>query len=294
MRYHERVILAFSGGVDSSTAGATIGPILGPNLLAICIDAGNLRQDELLEIRQNAQAAGVRLKVIQAQKHFLKALRNVTDPQKKRHIFQKLYSQTLLAQAKEFKAQWLIQGTLSSDLIESGKVGQSALIKTHHNAGLKIPLKQWDPLAEFFKYEVRDLARELGLPPSISERQPFPGPGEFIRIVGTPITPEKLQIVRWADDQTTKILRRHNIYQEISQLVVALTGRSVGVKGDARVYNWDITIRPLVTIDFMTAAGYHIPAEIKIEIENILTQHPKIVRVVFDTTSKPPATIELE
>ena len=289
----EKAILGFSGGVDSSTVGAAIGPTLGPNLLAICIDAGNLRQDELTEIKHNAQVAGVCLKIVHAQRRFLKALQGITDPQRKRRIFQKLYGQILLTQAEKFGAQWLIQGTLAPDKIESGKVGQSTVIKTHHNTG-KISLKQWDPLAEFFKYEIRDLARKLGLPPGISERQPFPGPGLFVRIIDTPVTVEKLQIVRWADKQVTKTLRRHDIYHEISQLVIALTGRSVGVKGDARVYGWTITVRPVITLDFMTTTGYHIPSGIKTEIENALTQHPKIVRVAFDTTSKPPATIELE
>ena len=189
----------------------------------------------------------------------------------------------------------MLQGTLAPDRIESGITG-GAVIKSHHNVGLDMGnLLQMHPIDHLFKYEVRALAREIGLPESVWNRQPFPGPGLFLRVVGVPVTSDKLDIVRWADARAREILARHGIYDQLSQLVVAYVGvNTVGVKGDARVYGGAIVVRAVETIDFMTARGVHFSDDIEDEILNALTRHPEIVRVWFDPTEKPPATTEME
>ena len=169
------------------------------------------------------------------------------------------------------------------------------MIKTHHNVGLSWKVEDLHPFRNLFKYEVRELARALKLPSSIYERNPFPGPGLFLRVVGTPVSKEKIELVREADKTVTEILKKHNLAKDISQLIVALLGiNSVGVKGDERVYGHSLAIRAIQTSDFMTAKGYYFPPEVVDEITNALTKHKNIVRVFFDMTPKPPATTEFE
>ncbi len=290
-----KAIIGFSGGVDSSTLSAFIAMALGKQLLAVCIDTGALRKYEIEEIKINAKAVGVRLKIVKASLRFQKALKNITDAEKKRKAFKKLYVTILEEEAVKFEAIYIIQGSLATDYIESGGIGEAALIKSHHNIGNKWKLNDLHPIRKLFKYEIRALAREMGLPDLISERQPFPGPGLFIRVVGMPATLPKLSILKEADVIVTGILKKYGIYKDISQLIVALIGvRTVGIKGDGRSYAYPILIRGVVTRDFMTVSGYHFSPDVQEEIEKAVTTHPKVNRVWFDSTDKPPATTEME
>jgi GMP synthase (glutamine-hydrolysing) len=291
----KRAIIGFSGGVDSTALSAVMAPVFQKNLLAICMDTGGLRRNELEEIKFNAQAAGVKLKIIKAANRFQKALGKQTHSELKRKNFKKLYGSIFEEEAKKFKADFIVQGSLATDLIESGSAGKADLIKSHHNVGLNLKVKELHPFRNLFKYEVRELARQLKLPQSISERQPFPGPGLFIRVIGESPTKDKLDIVRWADGEVTDILKKHKIYGDVSQLIVALDcQRTVGIKGDGRVYAYSIIVRGVKTLDFMTAEGYQFPANVRRDISAVVTRHPKIVRVFFDETNKPPATTEME
>ncbi len=290
-----RAVIGFSGGVDSSTLSAILSPVLKDRLCAVTIDGGQLREGELKEVRQHATDAEVAHTVIDAREEFTSMLTNTIDAEEKRRLFKGLYSFFLVKEAERVGATVVIQGTLAPDRIESGASG-GALIKSHHNVGGTMGgLTQIHPLKRLFKYEVRALAQTLGLSASVWRRHPFPGPGLLLRIVGTPVTPELLELVRWADAQTRAILERHSVYEHISQLVVAYIGvNTVGVKGDARVYEGSIVVRVVETPDFMTARGIHLSDEVEDEISAELTRHPKIVRVWYDPTTKPPATTEME
>ncbi|MDP3900708.1 MAG: 7-cyano-7-deazaguanine synthase, partial [bacterium] len=293
---NHKAIIGFSGGVDSSTLAAILAPTLQDNLLAVTIDAGNLREGELKEIVETASFINVRHLIIDAAEQFQSVLSTLTEAELKRQAFSLMYRAILNGTAAAHGAlddndrPLLIQGSLATDFIESGCKGAATVIKTHHNTFFGI-----HPLGELFKYEVRELARNLNLPVSISERQPFPGPGLFVRILGVPPTTELLEIVRWADAQVTKILKNHLIYDTLSQLVVALNGvKTVGVKGDARVYAYSIFVRAVTTLDFMTATGFQIRDNVRREITSAVVKHPAIVRVLYDETDKPPATTEFE
>lgn len=291
----KRAIIGFSGGVDSTTLSAVLSPILGDSLLGICIDTGGLRENELDEIRQNAEAAGIRLRVVDAAERFEQALGDTTDAETKRKRFKVVYGEILEEEAKRFGADFIVQGTLATDEIESGKAGQAELIKSHHNVGLDLALDELHPFRNLFKYEVRDLGPALSLPEFVSARQPFPGPGLYVRVIGAPVTTKRRSILRFADAEATRILRKHGLYDEISQLVVALVCvDTVGIKGDGRVYKPSVVIRAVQTSDFMTVSGYQIPSEVRAEITDTITKHEDIVRVWYDETNKPPATTELE
>jgi len=291
----KKAIIGFSGGVDSTTLSAVLSAVFQKNLLAVSIDTGALRRNELEEIAGNAKSAGVNLKTVKAAGRFQKVIGKNTHSELKRKRFKKLYGRILEEEAKRFKADFIIQGSLATDLIESGSAGKADLIKSHHNVGLNLKIKELHPFRNLFKYEVRELARQLRLPDSISGRQPFPGPGLFIRVIGEPPKKEKLEIVRWADGEVTDILKKYKLYDDISQLIVALDcHRTVGIKGDGRVYAYSVIVRAVKTMDFMTAHGVQFPAHIRKEISSVVTRHPRIVRVFFDETDKPPATTEME
>ncbi|MDZ4284295.1 MAG: glutamine-hydrolyzing GMP synthase [Patescibacteria group bacterium] len=323
---NERVIFGFSGGVDSTTVSAMLAPVLKEKLLAVTIDGGQLREGELDEIRQHAGAANVSLRIMDARREFQEAMTNfvhvaekwtwpvklcvrllnvlarhiagykgVVDAEEKRRRFREVYTSLLVRAAHDFGAHALLQGTLAPDRIESGATG-GAMIKSHHNVGLRLGnLLELHPVDHLFKYEVRALAREIGLPERIWRRQPFPGPGLFLRVVGVPATPEKLDIVRWADARVREITERHGVYNTLSQLVVAYIGvNTVGVKGDGRAYGGAIVVRAVETTDFMTARGVHFSEALEDEISRVLTRSPAIVRVWYDPTNKPPATTEFE
>ena len=291
-----RCVIAFSGGVDSTVLAAIAGQVLGDRLLAVTIDTGGLRKGELEEIRENAKVARVRLKIVRAGKRFERAIGGIQNSEAKRKCFKRIYSRILAEEGRRFGATYLLQGTIATDLIESGAAGKAALIKSHHNVGLTVNgLKQMTYLDGLFKYEVRALARTLGLPPSVSERQPFPGPGMWIRIRGAPATLKRIRILRFADDAVRQVLVRHGVYADVSQLVVALNcTKAVGVKGDERAYGYTVDIRAVRTSDFMTARGVWFSEEVVREICRAVTRHPKIVHAAFYPTDKPPATMEFE
>ncbi|HEV3245009.1 MAG TPA: gamma-glutamyl-gamma-aminobutyrate hydrolase family protein [Candidatus Paceibacterota bacterium] len=294
------VLMGGSGGVDSTTLAKIYVPVFGKRLHIILINGGQLREGEVEEAKRNVKAAGARLRVVDARARFARAFGNVIDAEEVRAVFRKLYAEIFVEEAYymangDLNRVVLLQGTLAPDRIESGATG-GALIKTHHNVDLDTgDLVQLHPFADLFKYEVRALARKLGLPRSVSERHPFPGPGEFIRIPGLPKTPENLAIVRWCDNEVTKILKHYGWFDRISQLVVTYEGvKLVGVKGDARVYKPFAVVRAVRTIDFMTAEGVIFSPRIVREIETVLTRHSEVSRVRFDSTNKPPATTEGE
>lgn len=291
---NDRAIAGFSGGVDSTTLACLGASILGDRLRGIVIDGGQLREGEIDEIRAHAKAAGVEIKIVNARGLFMRALRGVTDGEKLRKRFKKIYRRILMQEAKKFGAKFILQGTLAPDRIESGATGGD-LIKSHHNVGLDFgKLTQLHPLQHLFKYEVRALAKELALPKSVWSRQPFPGPGLFLRIIGGAVTRERLAIVRWADERVTEILKKHRLYHKVSQLVVALDcTKTTAVKGDGRGYVGSIIVRAVNTFDFLTAEGVYFPSKVAKEICSVLSQHEKIGRAMFDPTDKPPATTEL-
>ena len=292
----QNVVLGVSGGVDSTTLASILAPVLLERLVCVAIDTGGLRENEVEELKINTKSAGVKnLVVIEASEEFIKNIGTTIDGEEKRTQFRNVYKKIFEEQISKYKAGFIVQGTLATDIIESGKAGQSAMIKTHHNVGLTWEVEDLHPFRNLFKYEVRELARAMNLPSAVHERNPFPGPGLYLRIVGTPVTKEKIELVRQADKTVTDIIKKHNVNKEISQLIVALLGvNSVGVKGDERVYGHSLAVRAVQTVDFMTAKGYYFPEEIMSEITNALTKHKDIVRVLFDMTPKPPATTEFE
>jgi GMP synthase (glutamine-hydrolysing) len=289
-------IIGVSGGVDSTTLAAILAPVLGKQLKAFLIDTGGMRRDEINAVVKIAKRAKINLKVIGKYKDkFIKKISRSIDAEEKRAHFRAVYGEVFRNVARQYGATHMIQGTLATDLIESGSAGKSAMIKTHHNVHLNLGLKEITPLSDFFKFEVREMARLFGLDELVASRQPFPGPGLFLRVVGIPVSSELLEIVREADYAVAQILKKHNLYNKISQIIVALFGvKTVGVKGDGRVYGYSLAVRTVETTDFMTVKGFHLSGEICEEITSALVRHPKIVRVFFDWTSKPPATTEFE
>ncbi len=292
----QKVILGVSGGVDSTTLAAILAPVLKEKLICVAIDTGGLRAGELVELKTNTRSAKIKnLTIIDAETEFIKNIGTTIDGEEKRAKFRTEYKRIFEEQIKKHNAGFIVQGTLATDIIESGKAGESAMIKTHHNVGLSWEVDDLHPLRNLFKYEVRELARVMKLPKAVYERNPFPGPGLFLRVVGTPVTEENIQLVREADKSVRDILKKNNLEKEISQVIVALLGiNSVGVKGDERVYGHSLAVRAVQTVDFMTAKGYYFSQSIIDEITSALTKHKDIVRVFFDMTPKPPATTEFE
>jgi GMP synthase (glutamine-hydrolysing) len=289
-------IIGVSGGVDSTALAVILSPVLGDQLKTFFIDTGGMRKGEVEKVKEIAKKAKINLEVISKYKDkFIEQVGSTINAEEKRRKFREVYGEVFKEVAKNYGATHMLQGTLATDLIESGKAGNSAMIKTHHNVDLDLGLKEIMPLADFFKFEVREFAHEFGLDELVSQRQPFPGPGLYLRIVGTPVTQELLDLVREADDEVKIILERHGLYNKISQSIVALLGvNTVGVKGDGRVYGHSLVVRTVETMDFMTVKGFYLPKEVCEEIISTLSRHPNIVRVFFDWTTKPPATTEFE
>ena len=291
-----RVVHGFSGGVDSTVIAALLSPVLGERLVALTIDGGQFRTGELEHITQTATAAGVQnYHRLDVRDELLKALGPTTDAEAKRRVFKAIYGQTIERFGEQHRATHFLQGTLATDLIEAGQLGGASLIKSHHNVGLPLTLQQLHPLRHLFKHEVRDLARNLKLPPAVCERMPFPGPGMLVRVFGIPVTAERLSLVRKADAVAEAVLREMGVLDGISQFVVALCGATtVGVKGDEREYGYPAVVRAVRTVDFMTAESVELPSAARKALTEALTQIPGITRVFFDETPNPPATIEME
>ncbi len=295
-----KAVVALSGGVDSSAAAALVTRAIGGhNLVAVYVDTGLMREGETEQIRSTFTKLGTDIRIIKAEERFLKALRGAEDPEQKRKIIGREFASVFEEQAAESGADFLIQGTIYPDRVESGKSGKSALIKTHHNVGgLPKDLKfkgVIEPLRDLYKDEVRKVAKELGLPESIVKRQPFPGPGLAVRVIGE-ITREKLDIVRHADYIVTEEIERSGIAESLWQYFAVLTNtRTTGVKGDGRAYGYLVSFRALVSREAMTAKFAELPWGLVRRISTRITNEiPGVVRVAYDVTDKPPATVEWE
>lgn len=297
----KRVIAAVSGGVDSSVAAVLVGKAIGDQLTAIFVDNGLLRKDEALEVTSKlSDGLGINIIAVDARKRFLDKLAGVSDPEMKRKIIGYEFIAIFEEEAKRFRdAEYLVQGTLYPDVIESVSVkGPSAVIKTHHNVGglpEKMGLKLIEPLRELFKDEVRALGMELGLEKEFVWRHPFPGPGLAVRILGD-ITAERVEVLQEADAIFIEEIRSAGLYDQISQaLAVLLPVKSVGVMGDERTYENVAALRAVTTNDFMTADWFRFPPEVLDRIaRRIVNEVRGINRVVYDISSKPPSTIEWE
>jgi GMP synthase (glutamine-hydrolyzing), C-terminal domain or B subunit/GMP synthase (glutamine-hydrolyzing), N-terminal domain or A subunit len=298
-----RVICGLSGGVDSSVAAALVHRAIGDQLTCVFVDTGLLRLHERDQVERTMAAnLGIRLVTVDASKRFLGALKDVEDPEQKRkiigHTFIDVFEEATSGAGKD--AEFLVQGTLYPDVIESfsPRGGPSVTIKTHHNVGGLKPdmkFKLIEPLRELFKDEVRNVGRELGLPEEMVGRHPFPGPGLGIRVLGA-VNEESLDVLRQADAIYLEEIREANLYDEIWQaFAVLLPVRSVGVMGDFRTYENVVALRAVTSTDGMTADWYPFPHDVLGRISNrIINQVRGVNRVVYDVSSKPPATIEWE
>ena len=298
----DKVLLALSGGVDSSVVAALLHNAIGDQLTCVFVDNGLLRLNEAEQVMDTfSQHMGINVIHVRAEDRFIAALAGIADPEQKRKIIGAEFIKVFEEQAEKLTGvKWLAQGTIYPDVIESAgaKTGKAHVIKSHHNvAGLPsdMALNLIEPLRELFKDEVRQLGIELGLPEEMIYRHPFPGPGLGVRILGE-IQKEYADILRQADSIFIAELRKHGLYDKVSQaFAVFLPVKSVGVMGDARVYDYVITLRAVETIDFMTARWAHLPYEFLELVSNrILNEVNGISRVSYDISSKPPATIEWE
>ena len=296
-----KVLIAVSGGVDSSVTAVLLSKILkSENIFAVLIDHGFMREKEIQEVKSDLLEAGVHIEVIDASKKFLEKLGNESDPESKRKIIGKTFVECFEKFAKHCKGiTHLVQGTLYPDVIESSCVGNGAkIIKSHHNVGglpEKLSLKLLEPLKLCFKNEVREIGLQLGLSPKLIKRHPFPGPGLSVRIPGK-ITQKKIDILRAADYIFINSLRQEELYDKCWQAgVVLLPVKSVGVMGDNRTYEYACSLRAVITEDAMTAEAVDLPMSFLRKVSsNIINSVDGINRVLYDVTSKPPATIEWE
>ncbi|MEM3421626.1 MAG: glutamine-hydrolyzing GMP synthase, partial [Candidatus Hadarchaeum sp.] len=295
----KKCIIALSGGIDSSVATALAAKAIGKRLTAVFVDHGFMREGEPEFVRKTFGKMGINFISVDARKRFLLRLKGVTDPEEKRKIIGEEFIKVFEEIARKVGADYLIQGTIYPDRIESGFRRRSEKIKTHHNvAGLptKMEFKGIiEPLRDLYKDEVRKVAEKLKLPQAIVRRQPFPGPGLAVRITGE-ITPEKIKIVKTSDRIVREEIERSGLKDRLWQYFAVLTEtKSTGVKGDARAYGYTVAIRAVESREAMTANFARIPYEVLERISTRITnENPGVTRVVYDITHKPPATIEWE
>lgn len=294
-----KVLLALSGGVDSSVAAALLAQAVGRQLTCVFVDHGLMRKNEGDEVEAAFAKWDINFIRVDAERRFLDKLDGISDPEHKRKIIGEEFIRVFEEEAKKIgKVDFLVQGTIYPDVIESG-LGDSAVIKSHHNVGGLpdyVDFKEIiEPLRMLFKDETRQLGRELGLPDYLVMRQPFPGPGLAIRIIGD-ITKEKLDMLRDADAIFREECAKAGEDKNLNQYFAVLTNmRSVGVQGDGRTYDYTLALRAVTTTDFMTADWARIPYDVLDKISvRIVNEVPHINRIVYDITSKPPATIEWE
>ena len=297
----DKVVMGLSGGVDSSVAAMLLHKAIGSNLTCIFVDTGLLRKNEYRQVLDSLGHLGLNIKGVNAAEAFFAALEGLTDPEEKRKAIGRTFIEVFDAEAKAIPGvKWLGQGTIYPDVIESVSVsgGPSQTIKSHHNVGGlpdRMNLKVVEPLRTLFKDEVRKAGRAMNLSPALLDRHPFPGPGLAIRILGA-VSPEKAALLQEADEVFINLLRKRNLYDATWQAgVILLPVKSVGVMGDERSYQFVAALRAVTSIDGMTADWAHLPYEFLAEVSNeIINKVKGINRVVYDISSKPPATIEWE
>lgn len=296
----DRVVLGLSGGVDSTVASILLHRAIGKNLTCIFVDNGLLRKNEFSDVLESYKELGLNVIGVDAGDKFVDDLKGITDPEEKRKSIGRNFIEVFDREARKLKGvKWLGQGTIYPDVIESVSVnGPSVTIKSHHNVGglpEKMHLKVVEPLRLLFKDEVRRVGKTLQIPSAILKRHPFPGPGLGIRILGE-ITREKIRLVQEADDIYIRALRRFGLYDRIWQAgAILLPVQSVGVMGDERTYEYVVALRAVTSTDGMTADWGHLPHEVLSQVSNdIINKVRGINRVVYDISSKPPATIEWE
>ena len=296
----DKVLLGLSGGVDSSVTAELLNRAIGRQLICIFVDHGLLRKNEFEDVLKSYESMGLNVIGVRAGDKFLGDLKGVTDPEQKRKIIGRDFIEVFDEEAQKLTdVKWLAQGTIYPDVIESVSVnGPSATIKSHHNVGglpEKMNLKIVEPLRLLFKDEVRLIGRELQVPENILQRHPFPGPGLGIRILGE-ITAERVRILQDADKVFIDLLKEWGLYDDVWQAgVILLPVQSVGVMGDERTYEWCVALRAVTSTDAMTADWMHLPYEFLARASNdIINKVKGINRVVYDISSKPPATIEWE
>ena len=294
----DKVILALSGGVDSSVVAVLLNKAIGENLTCVFVDHGLLRKDEFETVLKDYAHLGLNVIGVNAKDYFFSELKGVSDPEEKRKIIGHGFIETFDQEAKKLKdIKWLAQGTIYPDIIESISV-TGETIKSHHNVGglpEKMDLKLCEPLQMLFKDEVRKIGLELGMRPHLIDRHPFPGPGLGIRVLGD-LTPEKVRMTQEADAIFINGLREHDLYDKVWQAgAILLPVQSVGKSDDKRTYEYTIALRAVVSVDAMTAEWAHLPHDFLAAMSNQIIENVEGVnRVVYDISSKPPATIEWE
>lgn len=295
---NDKVILALSGGVDSSVVAVLLNKTIGRNLTCIFVDHGLLRKNEFEKVQEDYEHLGLNVIGVNAREHFYSALKGVSDPEEKRKIIGKGFIDVFDSEAQKLDGiKWLAQGTIYPDIIESLSV-TGVTIKSHHNVGGlpdKMKLKLCEPLKMLFKDEVRSIGLELGMKPHLINRHPFPGPGLGIRILGE-ITPNKVRITQDADDIFISALREYDLYDKVWQAgAILLPVQSVGKMNEERTYENTIALRAVISVDAMTADWAQLPYDFLAKVSNDIIKNVKGVnRVVYDISSKPPATIEWE
>ena len=296
-----RGIIAVSGGVDSMVAGAMVRRAVGERLRAVFVDTGLLRKGEAEEAMKNFSRVGLEVTKVEASQRFFDALKGVTDPEQKRKRIGELFIRIFEEEARGFGADWLVQGTIAPDWIESGS-GVRDNIKSHHNVGglpKDLGLSLVEPLRDLYKDEVRKAGEALGLPEDVYGRQPFPGPGLAIRVLGE-VTREKTALVREAcaivEEEVDAAVARGECEKPWQYYAALLPVRSVGVQGDKRAYGWTVVVRAVQSLDAMTATHSLLPHSLLDRVSRRVTNSLKrdVNRVVYDLTDKPPGTVEWE